>query len=193
MAYPGYGAPQQPGYPGGMPGYGAPPVQDPLYQYFAAVAGQDQQIDQKELQQCLTSSGIAGTYQPFSIETCTLMINMLDRDFSGKMGFTEFKELWTVLQRWKQTFTQVDQDRSGLIDGRELAGALASFGYRLSPNAIGALVRRYGVNGQIQFDSFVGCAVRLRALTDFFRRKDTQQNGNAMMQYDEFIANTMAM
>eukprot|EP00057_Strongylocentrotus_purpuratus_P014939 XP_011669413.1 PREDICTED: sorcin-like [Strongylocentrotus purpuratus] len=66
-------------------------------------------------------------------------------------------------------------------------------GYRLSPNAINALVRRYGVNGRIQFDAFVGCAVRLRALTDFFRRKDTQQNGNAMMQYDEFITSTMSM
>ena len=26
---------------------------------------------------------------------------MLDRDFSGKMGFNEFKELWGALNQWK--------------------------------------------------------------------------------------------
>ena len=62
---------------------------------------QDGQIDAGELQSCLTSSGISGTYQPFSKETCRIMINMLDRDYSGKMGFTEFKELWAALNQWK--------------------------------------------------------------------------------------------
>lgn len=38
-------------------------TQDPLYGYFAAVAGQDGQIDADELQRCLTQSGIAGGYK----------------------------------------------------------------------------------------------------------------------------------
>ena len=62
---------------------------------------QDGQIDSDELQRCLTQSGISGNYQQFSKETCTIMINMLDRDYSGKMGFSEFKELWGVLSQWK--------------------------------------------------------------------------------------------
>lgn len=62
---------------------------------------QDGQISPDELQQCLTSSGIGGSYKPFSRETCTIMINMLDRDYSGQMGFSEFKELWTALNQWK--------------------------------------------------------------------------------------------
>lgn len=37
----------------------------------------------------------------FSMEACRLMICMLDRDFSGKMGFNEFKELWGALNQWK--------------------------------------------------------------------------------------------
>ena len=36
------------------------------------------------------------------------MINMLDRDYSGKMGFSEFKELWAALGQWKV---------SGLVGG----------------------------------------------------------------------------
>ena len=62
---------------------------------------QDGQIDAEELQRCLTASGIGGTYQPFSKETCRIMISMLDRDYSGKMGFNEFKELWAALNQWK--------------------------------------------------------------------------------------------
>jgi hypothetical protein len=115
MAYPGYPAPG--GYPGAPPGHGAgygapagyPPAggypgaapSDPLWGYFSAVAGADGQIDARELQRCLTQSGIGGTYQPFSLETCRIMISMLDRDYSGKMGFSEFKELWTALNQWK--------------------------------------------------------------------------------------------
>lgn len=62
---------------------------------------QDGQIDASELQKCLTTSGISSSYEPFSKETCALMINMLDRDYSGKMGFSEFKELWGALNQWK--------------------------------------------------------------------------------------------
>ena len=29
------------------------------------------------------------------------MIAMLDRDYSGKMGFNEFKELWGALNQWR--------------------------------------------------------------------------------------------
>ena len=62
---------------------------------------QDGQIDADELQRCLTASGIGGAYKPFAKETCRVMIAMLDRDFSGKMGFNEFKELWAALNQWK--------------------------------------------------------------------------------------------
>ena len=62
---------------------------------------QDGQIDAEELQRCLTSSGFSGSYQPFSKETCRVMIAMLDHDYSGKMGFNEFKELWGALNQWR--------------------------------------------------------------------------------------------
>ena len=68
---------------------------------------QDGQINAKELQRVLTSSGISGSYQSFSLETCTVIINMLDRDYSGKMGFSEFKELWSALNQWKVIIVSV--------------------------------------------------------------------------------------
>lgn len=162
-------------------------AQDPLYGYFSAVAGADQQIDAKELQQCLTSSGISGTYQPFCLETCRIMISMLDRDYSGKMGFNEFKELWGALNQWKTSFMNYDRDRSGTVEPHELHQAISAWGFNLSPNCLGLLVKRYGQNGRIPFDAFVSCAVRLRLATDHFRRRDVSQTGSAQFQYDDFM------
>nr|XP_032820925.1 sorcin isoform X1 [Petromyzon marinus] len=202
MAYPGYGqqfsgygapggAPGQ--YPGGFPG--GFPQQDPLFGYFSAVAGQDGQIDAEELQRCLTQSGISGTYQPFSFETCKIMISMLDRDMSGKMGFNEFKELWTALNGWKQNFMAFDRDMSGTVDPGELSQALASMGngYRLSPQAINNIVKRFSRDCKIFFDDYVACCVKLRALTDAFRRRDTAQQGYVNFAYDDFIQCTMSI
>lgn len=181
MAYPGYGV--APGYPGGM--------QDPLYGYFAAVAGQDQQIDAHELQRCLMSSGISGNYQQFSLDTCRIMIAMLNRDQDARMGFNEFKELWSVLSHWKTTFIQYDRDRSGTVEPRELQAALTSWGYQLSQTALQIIVNRYSTNHRISFDDFVACAVRLRSLTEHFRRRDTSQQGVATFRYDDFIQVSM--
>jgi len=197
MAYPGYGG--APGYGAPAPGgYGAPggyppagPATDPLFAYFQAVAGGDGQIDAGELQRCLTSSGISGSYQPFSMEACRLMICMLDRDFSGKMGFNEFKELWGALNQWKNTFLMYDRDRSGTIDPTELHQAISSWGYRLSPQALNIIVTRYAINNQIKFDDFISAAIRLRLLTDHFRRRDTTQTGYSNFGYDDFIQVTM--
>lgn len=44
------------------------------------------------------------------------------------MGFNEFKELWTVLNAWKQNFITIDQDRSGTVEHYELSQAIAAMG-----------------------------------------------------------------
>lgn len=187
MAFPGYGA-----APGGFPGM-QQQQQDPLYGYFTNVAGQDGQISADELQRCLTSSGISGSYNPFNLETCRLMIGMLDRDYSGSMGFNEFKELWAVLNQWKSTFSNFDRDRSGTVEPQELQQALVAMGYNLSPQAMGCILKRYSHQGRIGFDDFVCCSIKLRGLTDNFRRRDQAHNGQATFGYDDFIQVTMSL
>lgn len=169
------------------------PQADPLWGYFSHVAGQDGQIDAGELQRCLTSSGIGGSYQPFSKETCRIMITMLDRDYSGQMGFSEFKELWASLNQWKQAFMNFDRDRSGTMEPHELQQALVTFGYNLSPQALGGILRRYSNGGKVTFDDFVACIVKLRALTTQFQQRDTQRNGTATFRYDDFVQVTMSV
>nr|XP_033787082.1 sorcin [Geotrypetes seraphini] len=177
---------------GSAPG-GPGQAQDPWYGYFVSVAGQDGQIDAEELQRCLTQAGLAGGYKPFNLETCRLMISMLDRDMSGKMGFNEFKELGAVINGWRQHFMSFDGDRSGTVDFQELHRALETMGFRLSPQAVNTIGKRYSSNGKITFDDYIACCVKLRALTDTFRRRDTAQQGVVSFQYDDFIQSVMSI
>nr|XP_051690417.1 grancalcin-like isoform X1 [Oryctolagus cuniculus] len=182
------------GYPGPLPysdSYSS--AGDPMWSYFTAVAGQDGEVDAEELQRCLTESGISGTYSPFSLETCRIMIAMLDRDYTGKMGFNEFKELWAALTAWKENFITIDRDRSGTVEHHELSQSIAIMGYRLSPQTLNTIVRRYSKNGRIFFDDYVACCVKLHALTDFFRRRDHLQQGFVNFVYDDFLQGTMAI
>ncbi|XP_029023225.1 grancalcin isoform X2 [Betta splendens] len=193
------GAPPQAGYGsygGGFPGsYGAPPpaANDPMWASFTAIAGQDGEVDAEELQRCLTQSGFTGSYAPFSLDTCRIMIAMLDRDFTGKMGFSEFKELFTALNGWKQNFMMFDQDRSGTVEPHEMNQALNTMGYRVSPQSLNAIIKRYNKGGRIYFDDYVACCVKLRTLTENFRRRDTMQQGAVTFQYDDFILCTMSI
>lgn len=194
MGVPMGGAPQG-GYGpyGGFPGCGAPAANDPMWGYFTSIAGQDGEVDAEELQRCLTQANFTGSYSPFSLETCRIMIAMLDRDFTGKMGFSEFKELMVAMNGWKQNFMMFDRDRSGTVEPHELSQAITTMGYRLSPQALNAIVKRYSKNGRIFFDDYVSCCVKLRSLTDNFRRRDQMQHGAVTFQYDDFILCTMAI
>ena len=58
-----------------------------------------------------------------------------------------------------------DRDRSGTVEPHELQQALVTFGYNLSPQAQGVMLRRYSNQGRVPFDAFVALCVRLRILT----------------------------
>lgn len=57
----------------------------------------------------------------------------VQRDMSGTMGFNEFKELWAVLNGWRQHFISFDSDRSGTVDPQELQKALTTMGGYAGP------------------------------------------------------------
>uniref|UniRef100_A0A3B4AS14 EF-hand domain-containing protein n=1 Tax=Periophthalmus magnuspinnatus TaxID=409849 RepID=A0A3B4AS14_9GOBI len=177
---PGMPAQGMPGGPmGGFPGYGgAPAANDPMWGYFTSIAGQVSGGTGREL---------------LSLETCRIMIAMLDKDFTGKMGFSEFKELLAAMNGWKQNFIMFDRDRSGTVEPHEMSQAITTMGYRLSPPALNGILKRYSKNGRIFFDDYVACCVKLRALTENFRRRDQMQQGAVTFQYDDFILCTMAI
>ncbi|KAN0064978.1 hypothetical protein ACQY0O_002036 [Thecaphora frezii] len=148
----GYGG-QAGGYGGGPPGggygrpqaynarTGPPPGADPqLWSWFVAVdRDQSGNINPTELSQAL----INGDWTPFDLDTVKMLMSVFDVDRSGQISFNEFAGLWKYIKDWQDVFRRFDTDRSGSIDQGELANALSSFGYRLSPNLLRILSQKY--------------------------------------------------
>ena len=58
--------------------------------------------------------------------------------------YKEFSGLWKYIADWQGVFRHFDRDQSGSIEGRELAEALRSFGYNLSPPLLMLIEQKYG-------------------------------------------------
>ncbi|CAH8593727.1 unnamed protein product [Heterobilharzia americana] len=142
-------------------------------------------ISADELQKALNN----GLGTAFNMRTIDLMICMFDRDMNGTMNLQEFSQLFAYVQQWQNCFQNYDRDRSGTIDVNEFQTALTSFGYRLSPQFIGLLVRKFDRHrrGSITFDDFILACVCLKNLTDGFKIHDHQRNGMAQLSYENFL------
>jgi Ca2+-binding EF-hand superfamily protein len=88
---------------------------------------------------------------------------MFDRDNSGTINFNEFGALWKYVTDWQQCFRSFDGDNSGSIDRGELQNALCTFGYRLSPQTVDMMLRKFDRlgRGTVAFDDFIQCCIVL--------------------------------
>jgi Ca2+-binding EF-hand superfamily protein len=65
----------------------------------------------------------------------------------------------------QSVFQIYDKDNSGHLSAFELRQALQSAGYNVNNKVLEALALRYGDHeGQIWFDDFIMCAVKLRCM-----------------------------
>ncbi|KAL1924136.1 uncharacterized protein VTP21DRAFT_7171 [Calcarisporiella thermophila] len=190
---------QQYGYNTPAPQYGRPPPPtsaqhapqnaDPQLWYWFQAVDTDRSgfLTVEELQRAL----INGDWSPFNYETCRMMVNMFDTDNSGTINFQEFAGLWRYIEEWRRIFSTFDADGSGTINFHELKNALRTFGYNLSDNFIGLLIKKYDKYGtqDVTFDSFVQACVTVKTLTDAFRRFDTDNDGKCWVQinYEQFL------
>ncbi|KZT69007.1 EF-hand [Daedalea quercina L-15889] len=199
-ATPSYGS----GYSGGyvdraISPVAPPPGADPqLWQWFSAVnATHSGGITVHELQNALVN----GDWSKFDLDTVKMLMNMFDVDRSGTIGFNEFCGLWRYIQEWQGVFRHFDKDRSGSIEGYELAEALRSFGYNLSPSLLTLIEQKYasapmsgyGPPPGITFDRFVRACVVVKSLTESFQRVDTDRDGWVQLSYDEFMKIVLSM
>jgi len=207
-AYPshGHGHGHGPG-PGGFssqqtpqPPHGADPQ---LWSWFVAVdKDRSGAISAHELQKAL----INGDWTPFDLDTVKLLMSIFDADRSGTIGFNEFAGLWKYIKDWQGVFLHFDRDRSGTIDGNELQAALNQFGYRLSPNLLNLLQRKYDVKGSappaggyqaappgITFDRFVRACVVVKQITESFAALDTDRDGWVQINYEKFLQTVLTL
>lgn len=170
--------------------------QNELWGWFRAVdADGSGAISVQELQRALVN----GNWTNFDVDTCQMLMNMFDADRSGNIGFQEFEGLWKYITDWQNVFRHFDRDRSGSIDGSELADALRAFGYNLSPKVLQLIQIKYGslppdpsqgysnAFTGITFDRFVRACVTVKTLTESFQREDTDRDGWATINYETFM------
>jgi len=173
--------------------YGPPAGADlQLWQLFStADTDRSGAITASELQGALVNND----WQKFDLDTIKMLMNVFDTDRNGTIGFNEFAGLYKYVSDWRNVFFHFDRDRSGSIEGRELAEALRNFGYNLSPPLLTLLeqkygsgpVSRYGPPPGITFDRFVRACVVVKTLTDAFQKRDTDRDGWIQLNYEDFM------
>lgn len=161
---------------------------------FAKIAGSDMEVTSRELQRILSLVFRKELkYEKFSLEACRSMIALMDEDRTGKLGLDEFRALWILVKTWKNVFTGFDRDSSGYLNMFELRAALTSAGFQVNQHTLRPLVLRYGDDdGNIAFDDFIGCAVKLRQMIEVFcQNKDPNNVQSAVFTLSEWLMNTM--
>uniref|UniRef100_A0A8C1YLC1 Calpain 2, (m/II) large subunit b n=1 Tax=Cyprinus carpio TaxID=7962 RepID=A0A8C1YLC1_CYPCA len=97
----------------------------------------------------------------FSLETCRIMVNLMDDNGNGKLGLGEFATLWKKIQRYLKN----DMDNSGTMSTPELRLALKEAGFTLNNTIFQLLVARYAETDMtLDFDNFVACLMRLEMM-----------------------------
>uniref|UniRef100_A0A8C9X9Q7 Calpain-2 catalytic subunit n=1 Tax=Sander lucioperca TaxID=283035 RepID=A0A8C9X9Q7_SANLU len=129
----------------------------------------------------------------FSITTCRNMVNMLDKDGSGKLGLLEFKVLWTKIESYLSVYRQKDVDNSGAMSSTEMRMAVEEAGFSLNNALHQILVARYSEQDlTVDFDNFVGCLVRLETMFNTFYTLDKDKSGSVELSMME-VWNTFSV
>ncbi|XP_026093335.1 calpain-2 catalytic subunit-like isoform X1 [Carassius auratus] len=156
-------------------------VEPHFKQLFNQFAGNDSEVSVYELKQILDSVIFKRTdvkTDGFSMETCRHIISLLDRNGSGKLGSVEFHILWIKIQKYLEVFKKHDKDNSGTMSSHEMRDAVKEAGFQLNNDVLQVIISRFA-NQQytIDFDSFVGCLIRLEMLFKMFKVFNKKNTG----------------
>uniref|UniRef100_A0A3B5M4P2 Calpain, small subunit 1 a n=1 Tax=Xiphophorus couchianus TaxID=32473 RepID=A0A3B5M4P2_9TELE len=164
---------------------------------FQQLAGDDMEVSPNELMNILnriiSKHGDLKT-DGFSIESCRSMVAVMDSDSTGKLGFHEFKHLWNNVKKWQGVYKQYDADHSGVIGADELPNAFKAAGFPLNDQLFQMIIRRYSdESGNMDFDNYIGCLVRLDAMCRAFQTLDKDRNGTIKVNVQEVMESKISV
>uniref|UniRef100_A0A8D0CWP8 Calpain 2 n=1 Tax=Sander lucioperca TaxID=283035 RepID=A0A8D0CWP8_SANLU len=97
---------------------------------------------------------------------------------SGKLGLMEFNLLWSKIQKYLAIFNKHDTDSSGTMNSHEMRGAATEAGFQVNSAVLQSIVSRYSdAQYVIDFDSFVGCLIKLEMLFKMFKTLERADTG----------------
>ncbi|XP_018522602.1 calpain-2 catalytic subunit isoform X2 [Lates calcarifer] len=164
---------------------------DRFKRLFEKLAGHDVEISAFELQRILNRvlvkrDDIKTT--GFSLSTCHNMVNLLDKDGSGKLGLVEFKILWAKIEKFLDLYKERDTDQSGCMNSSEMRMAVEAAGFSLNNPLHQIIVARYSEPClTIDFDNFVCCLIRLGMLFKTFKTMDKDGSGVIELGFMEWL------
>nr|XP_020511804.1 calpain-1 catalytic subunit-like [Labrus bergylta] len=116
------------------------------------------------------------------------MVNLLDKDGSGKLGLLEFKVLWTKIEKFLTIYREKDVDNSGTMSCVEMRIAVEEAGFSLNNPLHQVLVARYSEPElTIDFDNFVSCLFRLETMFNTFETLDKDKSGSIELNFTEWL------
>jgi calpain len=166
---------------------------DESRQKFLKLAGSDGEIDAYELQSILNLLFKREfQFDGFTVDMTRSMVAMHDEDFTGKIGFEEYKKLWADLNVCRRAFNTLDTNHDGYFNSYEFRNALNTLGFRVSNATFNAIVMRYSdKDGHVHFNDFVAAYMKLKTLFELFNKKDPSNLGKARFNVEEFMMFTM--
>uniref|UniRef100_H3C151 Calpain-2 catalytic subunit n=1 Tax=Tetraodon nigroviridis TaxID=99883 RepID=H3C151_TETNG len=165
---------------------------------FGKLAGQDVEISAFELQRILSRVVMKRSdikSDGFTLSTCRTMVNLLDKDGSGKLGLVEFRILWAKIDKFLNIYKERDTDQSGCMSAPEMRMAVEAAGFSLNNPLHQLIVARYSQDLHIDFDNFVCCLIRLELLFNTFKALDVDGDGVISLGFYQeklsWLGNTM--
>uniref|UniRef100_A0A8P4G064 Calpain 2, (m/II) large subunit b n=1 Tax=Dicentrarchus labrax TaxID=13489 RepID=A0A8P4G064_DICLA len=135
---------------------------------------------------CLSFIGTDIRTDGFSLETCRVMVNLMDDSGNGKLGLGEFATLWKKVQRYLSIYKKNDLDNSGTMSTPEMRVAFKDAGFTLNNTIYQLLVARYSdPDMTIDFDNFVACLMRLEMMFRIFKKIDAHDSGSIELDFDQ--------
>uniref|UniRef100_A0A8D3D7M7 calpain-2 n=1 Tax=Scophthalmus maximus TaxID=52904 RepID=A0A8D3D7M7_SCOMX len=160
---------------------------------FAKLAGDDMEISAVELRTIMNKIVAKRTdikTDGFSMETCRIMVNLMDDSGNGKLGLGEFATLWKKVQRYLSIYKNNDSDNSGTMSTPEMRVAFKDAGFTLNNSIYQLLVARYSdPDMTIDFDNFVACLMRLEMMFKIFRKLDAHNSGSIELDFNQVRTN----
>uniref|UniRef100_A0A674NP72 Calpain-2 catalytic subunit n=1 Tax=Takifugu rubripes TaxID=31033 RepID=A0A674NP72_TAKRU len=157
---------------------------------FGQLAGDDVEICAFELQKILSRVVTRRSdikTDGFTLTTCRTMVNLLDKDGSGKLGLVEFRILWAKIEKFLEIYKDRDMDQSGCMSAPEMRMAVEAAGFSLNNPLHQIIVARYSQDLHIDFDNFVCCLIRLELLFNTFKALDEDGDGMISLSFFEWL------
>uniref|UniRef100_A0A3P9MR01 calpain-2 n=1 Tax=Oryzias latipes TaxID=8090 RepID=A0A3P9MR01_ORYLA len=158
---------------------------------FMKLAGNDMEISAEELKTIMNKIVSKRTdikTDGFSMETCRIMVNLMDDSGNGKLGLGEFATLWKKVQNYLNIYKKSDLDNTGTMSTPEMRLAFKDAGFTLNNTIYQLLVARYSdPDMTIDFDNFVACLMKLEMMFRVFKKLDSKGSGSIELDLFQWL------